>query len=87
MSDQITKAFGNNLKQVDTSPIRFADYSGDINQDGNVDLTDIVNINNNATVFQAGYVLSDLNGDNITDLTDLLIGINNAAVYAVRVTP
>ena len=87
MSDQITKAFGNNLKQVDLSPVRFADYSGDINQDGSIDLTDLLNIYNNAKTFLSGYNSTDVNGDNLTDLTDLIIANNNSAVYAVRVTP
>ena len=87
MSDQITKAYGSNLKQVDTSPVRFADYSGDVNQDGSVDLTDIINIYNNASVFLTGYRVSDINGDNITDLTDVLISNNNSALYVISVTP
>ncbi|MBK8552061.1 MAG: hypothetical protein IPL53_13765 [Ignavibacteria bacterium] len=87
MSDQITKAYGNNLKQVDTSPVRFADFSGDVNQDGSVDLTDIINIYNNAVNFITGYNATDVNGDNITDLTDLVITNNNSVIYAGKVTP
>ena len=87
MSDQITKAFGNNLKQVDSSPVKFADYSGDVNQDGIVDLTDVINIYNNAQNFLSGYIVTDINGDNLTDLTDVLIANNNSALYAVKVTP
>ena len=87
MSDQITKAFGNNLKQVNSSPLRFADFSGDINQDGSIDLSDLLNIYNNAKTFLSGYKATDVNGDNITDLTDLIISNNNSAIYAVKVTP
>jgi photosystem II stability/assembly factor-like uncharacterized protein len=87
MSDQITKAFGNNIKQVDSSPVKFADFSGDVNQDGSIDLTDILNVYNNAKTFLSGYKATDVNGDNITDLTDLIISNNNSAIYAVKVTP
>jgi len=87
MSDQVTKAYGNNLKQVDSSPVKFADYSGDVDQDGSVDLTDVINIYNNASNFLAGYFVTDINGDNLTDLTDVLIANNNSALYAAKVTP
>lgn len=87
MSDLITKAFGNNLKLVDSSPVKFADFSGDVNQDGSVDLSDILNVYNNAKTFLSGYKATDVNGDNITDLTDLIISNNNSAIYAVKVTP
>jgi len=87
MSDLITKAYGNNLKQADTSPVRFAVYSGDVNQDGIVDLTDVISIFNNASIFLTGYRVTDINGDNITDLTDVLLANNNSALYTVSVTP
>ena len=51
-----SKAFGNNMLQIDSSPLRFGTYSGDENQDGAVNLSDIVNVNNNATAFVNGYV-------------------------------
>ncbi|MBK8552069.1 MAG: hypothetical protein IPL53_13805 [Ignavibacteria bacterium] len=87
MSDQVTKAFGNNIKQVDSAPVRFANYSGDVNQNGNTDLTDIVAIYNNAKIFTTGYNNTDINGDNITDLTDLIITNNNVANFISKITP
>lgn len=80
-------AFGNNLKQVNSSPFRFAIYSGDVNQDGNIDLTDIVGINNDAASFATGYINSDVNGDNLTDLSDLIIAVNNSNMFISVVRP
>ncbi len=87
MSDQITKAFGNNLKQVDTTPLRYADFSGDVNKDGSVNLTDLVVIYNDAQNYITGYNTTDINGDNITDLTDLIITNNNSSIFVIKITP
>jgi hypothetical protein len=75
------------MKQADSSPLRFAIYSGDENQDGFVNLTDVVNVYNNATTFINGYVASDMNGDNLTDLSDIVITSNNAGAFVGKVTP
>ena len=75
------------MKQIDTLPLRFGIYSGDQNQDGSVNLTDVVNVYNNANTFVNGYVASDMNGDNITDLSDLVITSNNASAFVAKVTP
>lgn len=56
-------------------------YNGDVNQDGLIDLTDIVLVNNNAAVFLAGYKTSDIDGNNITDLNDLIITYNNSSNF------
>jgi hypothetical protein len=82
-----SQAFGNNMKQIDALPLRFGIYSGDQNQDGFVNLTDVVNVYNNATTFINGYVASDMNGDNITDLSDIVITSNNAGAFVGKVTP
>jgi photosystem II stability/assembly factor-like uncharacterized protein len=87
MSDQVTKAYGNNLKQVDLSPVRFADYSGDINQDGIVDLTDGSLIDNDLYNFISGYVRTDVTGDNTVDLSDAAIADNNGYNFVGNITP
>jgi hypothetical protein len=86
-STTASQAFGNNMKLADSSPLRFAIYSGDENQDGFVNLTDVVNVYNNATTFINGYVASDMNGDNLTDLSDIVITSNNAGAFVGKVTP
>lgn len=87
MTDLSSKAYGNNLIQVDVSPYIFAVYSGDVNHDSFIDLTDVIYINNDAGNFVTGYVLSDLTGNNITDLTDVLIAYNNAGNFVSVVRP
>jgi len=80
-------AFGGNQIQVDNSPIRFAIYSGDVNQDGFVNLNDIILISNNSSNFINGYVNTDLNGDNITNLNDILLSYNNSKGFVSVVRP
>ncbi len=82
-----TQAFGNNMKQVDNIPLRYAIFSGDVNQDGSLNLTDIILVSNNSTNFINGYINTDLNGDNFTNLTDILIAYNNSNSFVSRVTP
>ncbi|HMQ70343.1 MAG TPA: FG-GAP-like repeat-containing protein, partial [Ignavibacteria bacterium] len=56
-------AYGNNEIQVDNSPYDvYAFYSGDVNQDLIIDLTDIVDILNDANIFTTGYVVTDVTG-------------------------
>ncbi len=72
------RAYGNN--QV-LKGSKYCLYNGDVNQDGLIDLTDIVAINNNAAVFLAGYKTTDIDGNNITDLADLIITYNNSGNF------
>lgn len=78
------KSFGNNLKKQGSKWVMFG---GDVNQDGFVDLTDVIAINNNANVFTSGYIKTDVNGDNFTDLTDVILAYNNSTVFVQRKTP
>lgn len=80
-------AFGNNIIIVNTSPVRYAVYSGDVNQDGSIDLSDVVLVNNDASFFITGYVNTDVNGDMVTDLSDQLIAFNNAGEFVMKAVP
>jgi hypothetical protein len=82
-----TQAYGSNMVQVNSSPARFGVYSGDINQDGTVDATDVSTIDNDAANFVGGYVVTDLTGDNFVDGTDFAISDNNAANFVSVVRP
>ncbi|MDQ3020017.1 MAG: hypothetical protein M3R36_05535 [Bacteroidota bacterium] len=74
-----TSAFGNNLKLKGN---KYCVYSGDVNQDGIIDIADMSLIDNDANIIATGnYLPTDLNGDNISDLEDLAIGDNNAINY------
>ncbi|HRI84138.1 MAG TPA: hypothetical protein PK536_01695 [Ignavibacteria bacterium] len=81
------QAFGNNLNQVDTSPVRFAVYSGDVNQDGIVDNSDAGEIDNDSFNFVSGYVVTDLTGDGIVDSDDGAIIDNNSLNFVMVITP
>lgn len=79
-----SQAYGNNLILKDG---KYCDYSGDVNQDGLVDLTDVVIINNASSIFTTGYVVEDLNGDYLVDLSDLILALNNSTMFVAKVTP
>ena len=77
-------AFGNN--QI----LRFGKwcmFSGDINGNGNIDLSDIIGIYNDASGFFSGYNPTDLTGDSITDLTDIVIAYNNSVNFVAVIKP
>lgn len=82
-----SQAYGGNMKQVDVSPVRFGIYSGEINNDGTIDGTDVASIDNAAGNFVTGYVITDLNGDRFVDATDALISDNNAANFVSVIRP
>ncbi|MBK8553679.1 MAG: proprotein convertase P-domain-containing protein [Ignavibacteria bacterium] len=82
-----SQAYGNNQIQVDNAPDRFAIYSGDINKNGFVDLTDITLDYNDVTAFVTGYVNTDVTGNNVTDLNDLLIVYNNSTNFVSEKLP
>lgn len=79
-----TKAFGNNMIQVGS---KWCVYSGDTDQDGVVDASDISVIDNDASNFVTGYVATDLNGDGTVDGTDAIIADNNAANFVSVIRP
>lgn len=86
-TDNITKAYGDNMAQVDAAPAAFAIFGGDVNQDGNVDVVDLGLIEDDAFNFVSGYIRTDLNGDNQADAVDLAIADNNAFDFVTKVTP
>ena len=87
ISASASQAFGSNMIQVDTSPVRFAIFGGDVNQDGTVDATDVSTIDNDASNFVSGYVVTDLTGDEFVDGTDFAIADNNAGNFVSLVRP
>lgn len=78
LSSSQSSAFGNNLARVDFTPNTFAIYSGDVNQDGIIDASDLSEVDNDAFNSTSGYVRTDVNGDNFVDASDLSIVDNNA---------
>lgn len=82
-----SEAYGNNMIQIDTSPVEFGIYSGDVNQDGFVDATDMLAIDNDASAFVTGYVDTDLTGDLVVDASDALIADNNSSNFVSAILP
>lgn len=80
-----TQAYGNNQKTPGGG--KYGIYSGDNNQDGLVDLDDLILVYNNALIFASGYTVADNNYDEIVDLSDLVIGYNNGLVFASVIRP
>lgn len=76
------KAFGDNLK---FKLGKFTIYSGDVNLDGTVDATDLIEVYNDNLL--AGYVRTDVNGDNFVDVSDLIITYNNSLIVASVIRP
>ncbi|HMS64759.1 MAG TPA: choice-of-anchor B family protein [Ignavibacteria bacterium] len=86
-TDSYSKTFGDNSIQVDASPVVFAMYSGDVNQDETVDAGDISLVENGVLNSLTGYKPEDLNGDYFTDASDLSIVMNNSSVNITSVKP
>lgn len=86
-TNSISKAFGDNMIQVDASPVKFAAYSGDVNQDGTIEAADLAEIDNDAANFETGYLDSDVNGDGVTDGSDGLITANNSENFVSVIRP
>lgn len=82
-----SQSFGSNMIQIDNSPVRFGIFTGDSNQDGSVDVSDVVQVYNDASNFVSGYVVTDLNGDQFVDITDLIKCYNNNISFVSVVTP
>ncbi len=80
----VNSAYGNNLKSIGN---RWGIYSGDVDQNGFIDLTDEIRIYNKANNFLTGYISEDCNGDSVVDLFDLLISYNNAVLFIGRIVP
>jgi len=78
------KAFGNNLVLKGD---KWCIYSGDINKDGLVDLSDIILIEIDKINAEGGYLLTDLNGDSIIDNSDLVIAASNNQKFISKKTP
>ncbi len=79
-----SQSYGSNSVQAGSYWLFF---SGDINQDGSIDGSDLVAIDNDAFNFESGYVSTDVNGDGTVDGSDLAVTDNNASNFISKVTP
>lgn len=62
-------------------------YSGDVNQDGFLDNTDFISVENSSQLFQTGYVTNDLTGDLQVESADYSLIENNVPLFLMLVHP
>ena len=71
--------YGGNLQMMIDG--KYAIFAGDVNQDGGIDLNDMIPVDNDASNYLYGYLNTDVNGDGIIDLNDMIKIDNNSANY------
>lgn len=79
------QVYGGNVLQK--YPGEYVLYGGDVNQDGIVDSTDMIAVDNDASGFTSGYLATDANGDGLVDSTDMILVDNNSGNFVTVVTP
>lgn len=79
-----SQAYGNNMILKGS---KYTFYSGDVNQDGIIDASDLSLVDNAAFNTVSGYVKEDVTGDNFVDASDLSIVDNNVARGVTVVRP
>ncbi|MDQ3021249.1 MAG: aryl-sulfate sulfotransferase [Bacteroidota bacterium] len=79
-----SQAYGNNLILKGS---KYCIYSGDVNQDGFIDIADAGLIESDELIFATGYLASDLNGDGFVDFSDAVIADNNGFNFVRSITP
>ena len=71
-SSAVTQAFASN-EAVTFDALYAAIYTGDINQDGAVDVSDFLELDPSIQNGDGGYAIGDLNGDGAVDVSDFLV--------------
>ena len=77
-------AYGSNLILKGTE---YCFYNSDVNQDGVIDGSDGLLVDNASALFASGYVVTDVNGDTFVDGSDASITDNNSANFVGVVRP
>ncbi|MFZ4707839.1 MAG: hypothetical protein ACOYMF_17685, partial [Bacteroidales bacterium] len=65
----------------------FGIYCGDVNQDGVVDVLDMIGVDNLFIPGAGGYIPEDTNGDGVIDAADMVIINGNAGAFVRKVKP
>ncbi len=84
-SSAADQAYGNNQVEVETGI--WAVYSGDVNQDENIDLLDLPFMEEDINNFAYGYFVTDINGDGNVDLLDSPLIENNINNFVFSMHP
>jgi hypothetical protein len=79
-----TQAYASNMVQKGT---KWCIFSGDVNQDGYINLSDYVQVNYDSYHLVTGVVVTDLTGDQYTNLNDYVIVNLNSYNLVVAHTP
>jgi hypothetical protein len=79
-----TQAYASNMMQIGT---KWCIFSGDVNQDGYINLSDYVQVNYDSYHLVTGVVVTDLTGDQYTNLNDYVIVNYNSYNLVVAHTP
>ena len=83
--DLPSKVFGNKLVSLPGGG--YGIYSGDVNQDGAINVSDMTLVGSGSNGFLSGYLGSDLNGDGTVDSADMTILDNNITSGIISSTP
>ena len=88
-STALSKAYddGVNTAMAAVGGTVYAIYSGDVNQDGAIDASDLGEVDNDNAIFAFGYNATDVNGDGATDASDLAIIDNNSQLFLFFARP
>ena len=80
-----SKAYGNNMNLVAANTWSF--YSGDVNDDQNIDLIDLAIVQTDINNFLYGSLATDINGDGNVDLLDATNVENNVNAFVFANLP
>lgn len=78
------KAYGGNMVQKGT---KFCIWGCDVDQEGNVDASDIIAVFNDVNAVATGYINTDVNGDLIADAADIILTYNNVNLVVAKIIP
>jgi hypothetical protein len=79
------KAYGDNMVEVESGIWAF--FTGDINQDENIDIADYPDLDNDVNNFSFGFYATDLNGDGNVDIADYPVLDANIQGFIYSVHP
>lgn len=80
-----TKAYGSRLKAIGNG--NYGIYSGDVDQDGDIDSLDQSQLSSAVINFLTGYTVWDITGDNVIEAADFSLVENNAFLPTRRMRP
>ena len=79
-----SKAYGHNMILKGS---KYCIYGGDVNQDGLVDSSDMIEVDNSVILFETGYLPEDGNGDGLIDSSDMILVDNNSTAFVGMIAP